>query len=70
MLKSVEAGVGSDVATSSPGEIPEPSKKRNIEPALKAWMDNVFVPAMVRQYLAEFDSKQDNGPSAISERVQ
>ena len=51
-------------------EVAEPSRKRRIDAALKAWLDNVIVPALVQQYLAECDSKQDNGRISISERVQ
>jgi hypothetical protein len=34
-----------------------------IDPALKAWLDNVFVPAMVRLYL---DSRRDVGDNCLS----
>jgi len=30
-----------------------PAKKGRIDPAVKAWLDNVLVPAMVRLYLAK-----------------
>lgn len=32
-----------------------------IDPVLKAWLDNVLVPAMVRQYLAARSEVGDNG---------
>jgi hypothetical protein len=35
-----------------------------VEPTLKAWLDNVFVPVMVRQYLAVTREVADNGLSA------
>jgi hypothetical protein len=38
-----------------------PSRKRKNDPAVKAWMDNVIVPALVQQYLAECESNKDNG---------
>jgi hypothetical protein len=37
-----------------------------IDPALKAWLDNVLIPAMVRQYLAVSRDVIDNGVNAIS----
>jgi hypothetical protein len=40
-------------------------REPRIEPALKAWLDNVLVPSMVRQYLAAFREVDDNGVSAI-----
>ena len=38
-----------------------------IDPALKAWLDNVLVPVMVRQYLAARPRTGDNGlnPSSV-----
>ena len=52
------------------GHVPGSSKKRKIDPVMKAWMDNVFVPAMVQLYLAENRIAQDNKDSSESERVQ
>jgi hypothetical protein len=43
--------------------------KRKIAQEMKAWMDNVFIPAMVRQYLANPVLAGDNG-SSTTERVQ
>jgi len=43
------------------------AQKRKIDPALKSWLDNVIVPAMVRQYL---DSRENDGVSPTTERVQ
>ena len=48
----------------------ESPKRLKIDPAVKAWLDNVIVPALVREYLAECGSRQDNGRSPDSERVQ
>jgi hypothetical protein len=33
-----------------------PSRKR-LDPALKSWMDNVIIPALVREYLAEMEKQ-------------
>lgn len=33
-----------------------PSHKR-LDPALKSWMDNVIIPALVREYLAEMEKQ-------------
>jgi hypothetical protein len=33
-----------------------PSRKR-LDPALKSWMDNVIIPALVREYLAEIEKQ-------------
>jgi hypothetical protein len=50
-----------------------------IDPALKSWLDNVLVPAMVRLYLDSRSDVRDNCPSPSphadgdtepSERVQ
>lgn len=41
-----------------------------IDPAVKAWLDNVLIPAMVRQYLASNGPEGDNGMSMTMERVQ
>jgi hypothetical protein len=73
MFTNVEAGNAGNhpgPVVNSASEVAGPSKKRKIDPALKAWIDNVIVPALVQQYLAECDSRQDNGRNPISERVQ
>jgi hypothetical protein len=47
---------------------PEDRKqKRSVNPELKVWIDNVFIPAMVRLYLANSVPDEDNG---TTERVQ
>jgi hypothetical protein len=33
-----------------------PSRKR-LDPALKSWLDNVIIPALVREYLAEIEKQ-------------
>lgn len=30
---------------------------KRLDPALKSWMDNVIIPALVREYLAEIDKR-------------
>lgn len=37
----------------------EPSRKRHVklDPALRAWLDNVIIPALVREYLAEIEKQ-------------
>ena len=47
-----------------------PSRKRKIDQAVRAWMDNVIVPALVQQYLADCESNKDNGNRLMTERVQ
>ena len=65
-----DAGSSPGPVVNSANEVAERSRKRKIDPAVKAWLDNVIVPALVQQYLAECDSRQDNGRSLITERVQ
>lgn len=36
-----------------------------IDPVLKAWVDRVLVPAMVREYLAIFRAAEENGGTTI-----
>ena len=68
--EAVNAGRVPDAVVKVASEVARPSKKRKIDPALKEWIDNVIVPALVRLYLAECGSRQDNGRTPISERVQ
>jgi hypothetical protein len=35
--------------------------QNGIDPALKTWLDNIFVPAVVRQYLTGGGETVDNG---------
>jgi hypothetical protein len=46
------------------------AKKGRIDPAVKSWLDNVLVPALVRLYLAANGREEDNGLVPITERVQ
>lgn len=45
-------------------------QKQGITPEVKAWVDHVLVPAMVRLYLADSGGNEDNQMNLISERVQ
>ena len=47
-----------------------PSRKQSIDPAVKAWLENVLVPAMVHLYLAQQGTGVDNGVVSPTERVQ
>ena len=40
---------------SSSARSPGPGKR--LDPALKSWMDNVIIPALVREYLAEMEKR-------------
>lgn len=42
------------------------ARKRAVDPAVKAWLSNVLVPAMVQQYTL----RENGGVSATGERVQ
>jgi hypothetical protein len=42
---------------------------RKLDPALKSWMDNVIIPALVREYLAEIERRNrlaTTGPSEVT----
>jgi hypothetical protein len=43
-----------------------PSRKR-LDPALKSWLDNVIIPALVRDYLAELDKQNRLATTSRSE---
>ena len=43
-----------------------PSRKR-LDPALKSWMDNVIIPALVREYLAEMEKQNRLATTGCSE---
>jgi hypothetical protein len=45
-------------------------RKRRVGAALKAWMENVFVPAMVGQYVASAGVDLENGINLVMESVQ
>jgi hypothetical protein len=43
--------------------VKEVARDTNIDPAVKAWVDRVLVPAMVRQYLDARPEVRDNSDS-------
>ncbi len=50
--KDGEGGVLEQLYSSAP----RPNRKR-LDPALKSWLDNVIIPALVRDYLAEIEKQ-------------
>jgi hypothetical protein len=40
---------------------------RKLDPALKSWMDNVIIPALVREYLAEIEKRKRLATTGVSE---
>lgn len=40
---------------------------RRLDPALKSWLDNVIIPALVREYLAEIDKQNRLATTGVSE---
>ncbi len=40
---------------------------KRLDPALKSWMDNVIIPALVREYLAEIEKRNRLATAGISE---
>jgi hypothetical protein len=48
-----------DEATLEPqsGSARSPGLGKRLDPALKSWMDNVIIPALVREYLAEIEKR-------------
>ena len=40
-----------------PGSTRSSSLGKRLDPALKSWMDNVIIPALVREYLAEIEKR-------------
>jgi hypothetical protein len=40
---------------------------KRLDPALKSWMDNVIIPALVREYLAEIEKRNRLATTCISE---
>jgi len=47
--------------------LPHTGKEAKIHPAVKAWLDNVLVPAMVQKYLA---ARDNGGLAPVTEGVQ
>ena len=40
---------------------------KKLDPALKSWMDNVIIPALVREYLAEMEKRNRLATTSFSE---
>lgn len=40
---------------------------KRLDPALKSWMDNVIIPALVREYLAEIEKRNRLATVGVSE---
>lgn len=40
---------------------------KKLDPALKSWMDNVIIPALVREYLAELEKRNRLATAGNSE---
>lgn len=40
---------------------------KRLDPALKSWMDNVIIPALVREYLAEIEKRDRLATTSVSE---
>ncbi|MGB9145143.1 MAG: hypothetical protein WCC14_04930 [Acidobacteriaceae bacterium] len=40
---------------------------KRLDPALKSWMDNVIIPALVREYLAEIEKRNRLATTSVSE---
>ncbi len=40
---------------------------RRLDPALKSWLDNVIIPALVREYLAEIEKQNRLATTGVSE---
>ena len=52
-----------------PGSTRSSSAGKRLEPALKSWLDNVIIPALVREYLAEIKTRNRlamTGPSEVT----
>ncbi len=52
-----------------PGPARSSSVGKRLDPALKSWLDNVIIPALVREYLAEIKKQNrlaTTGPSEVT----
>ena len=49
------------------GSARSPGLGKRLDPALKSWMDNVIIPALVREYLAEIEKRNRLATSGKSE---
>jgi hypothetical protein len=50
-----------------PGPARSSALGRKLDPALKSWMDNVIIPALVREYLAEIEKLNRLATTGVSE---
>src|ERR1700735_1286730 len=50
-----------------PGPARSSGLGRKLDPALKSWMDNVIIPALVREYLAEIEKRNRLATTGVSE---
>jgi hypothetical protein len=50
-----------------PGSVRSSGLGKRLDPALKSWMDNVIIPALVREYLAEIEKRNRLATSRNSE---
>jgi hypothetical protein len=46
------------------------SHKKRIDPAVKAWLDRVLIPGVLKEYLAAAETRVDNGICPITETLQ
>lgn len=44
--------------------------RKTVDPAVKAWLTNVLIPAMVQKYLSASDPRENGRLSAAEERLQ
>jgi hypothetical protein len=65
-IKTTESG---DEATleRKPGSTRSSGLGRKLDPALKSWMDNVIIPALMREYLAEIEQRNRLATTGVSE---
>ena len=64
-VKNARDGEG-DVLEQLYSSAQRPSRKR-LHPALKSWLDNVIIPALVRDYLAEIEKRNRLATTGSSE---
>lgn len=60
-LRAEKAASGTEIVRRQPSGSMSPKRvgKRphKLDPALKSWLDNVIIPALVREYLAEIEKQ-------------
>ena len=50
-----------------PGSARSSALGKRLDPDLKSWLDNVVIPALVREYLAEIDKRNRFATTGVSE---